>query len=151
MAIHCGGWDQINGGEPTHAWRMLTGCKYQYTFSNEGHGYECFGSFNPNKNEWEPLENAYHKCRSVMWPMKWPELGGGRCHWLQVWPKGDVPAYVCVGCPELYDGIGNSPGFQFKKLQWHRRWPCLHLAHLFEQRCRLWAGPCESAQSLGSR
>ncbi|CAK9017147.1 Calpain-2 catalytic subunit (Calcium-activated neutral proteinase 2) (CANP 2) (Calpain M-type) (Calpain-2 large subunit) (Millimolar-calpain) (M-calpain) [Durusdinium trenchii] len=87
MAIHCGGWDQINGGEPTHAWRMLTGCKYQYTFSNEGHGYECFGSFNPNKNEWEPLENAYHKCRSVMWPMKWPELGGGGAIGFKCGPK----------------------------------------------------------------
>ena len=29
LAIHCGGWDKIVGGQCTHAWALLTGCKYQ--------------------------------------------------------------------------------------------------------------------------
>ncbi|CAL1162657.1 unnamed protein product [Cladocopium goreaui] len=76
VAIHCGGWDQIEGGQPTHAWRLLTGCRYQYTFTNSGQGFECFGTFNPNTNEWDSMSNSPHGTKGV-WPMKWPEVGGG--------------------------------------------------------------------------
>ena len=77
VAIHCGGWDQIEGGQPTHAWRLLTGYKEQYVFRNDsGHGFECFGTFNPNNKTWDPLENSPKMCTGV-WPMKWPEVGGG--------------------------------------------------------------------------
>ena len=31
LAAHCGGWDKINGGQCTHAWALLTGCREQYT------------------------------------------------------------------------------------------------------------------------
>ena len=48
VAIHCGGWDEIDGGHCTHAWRLLTGCKQQYTFANDGRGFACLGKFNPN-------------------------------------------------------------------------------------------------------
>merc|ERR1740121_2141797 len=34
VAAHCGGWDEIKGGQCTHAWRILTGCKHQYTFDD---------------------------------------------------------------------------------------------------------------------
>jgi hypothetical protein len=30
LAIHCGGWDAIDGGFCTHGWRLLTGCREQY-------------------------------------------------------------------------------------------------------------------------
>merc|ERR1712012_196815 len=39
VAIHCGGWDKINGGQCTHAWRILTGCKKQYTFREAENGF----------------------------------------------------------------------------------------------------------------
>ena len=29
VAAHCGGWDKIDGGQCTHAWALLTGCKAQ--------------------------------------------------------------------------------------------------------------------------
>ena len=29
IAVHCGGWDAIDGGQCPHAWMMLTGCKEQ--------------------------------------------------------------------------------------------------------------------------
>jgi len=77
MAIHCGGWDELEGGHCTHAWRMLTGCKHQYTFMNYGEGFECLGTLNPNTGEWEPLDNSPHKGFQGLWPMNWPEVGGG--------------------------------------------------------------------------
>ena len=30
VAIHCGGWDEIDGGQCTHAWRLLTGCSSEH-------------------------------------------------------------------------------------------------------------------------
>lgn len=76
-AIHCGGWDALDGGHCTHAWRLLTGCKYQYTFMNSGSGFECLGTLNPNSGEWEELENSPHGGFQGLWPMPWPEVGGG--------------------------------------------------------------------------
>merc|ERR1719148_578743 len=35
IAAHCGGWDEINGGTCTHAWRLLLGCKHVYTFKKK--------------------------------------------------------------------------------------------------------------------
>jgi len=48
VAVHCGGWDKIDGGKCTHAWAMLTGCRHQYTMTRgdaEGSGYNCFGNY----------------------------------------------------------------------------------------------------------
>lgn len=77
IAAHCGGWDEINGGTCTHAWRLLLGCKHVYTFKKKDDGFECFGTFNPNTNEWEQLDNSPHKGFQALWPMVWPEVGGG--------------------------------------------------------------------------
>merc|ERR1712079_91011 len=60
IAVHCGGWDKIDGGQCTHAWRLLTGCKAQYTFRDTGEGFGCYGAFNPNTKEWEVLANSPH-------------------------------------------------------------------------------------------
>jgi len=78
VAAHCGGWDQINGGQCVHAWRLLVGCREQYTFTDsDGSGYGCYGAFNPNTDEYETLANSPHAGFQGMWPMKWPEVGGG--------------------------------------------------------------------------
>eukprot|EP00928_Gymnodinium_smaydae_P024928 TRINITY_DN20018_c0_g3_i1.p1 TRINITY_DN20018_c0_g3~~TRINITY_DN20018_c0_g3_i1.p1 ORF type:complete len:1129 (-),score=112.23 TRINITY_DN20018_c0_g3_i1:184-3570(-) len=77
VAAHCGGWDNIDGGTCAHAWRILTGCKEVYTIEEGNGGYRCFGAFNPNQNRWEDLANSPHEGFQGLWPMKWPEVGGG--------------------------------------------------------------------------
>jgi len=79
VAAHCGGWDQIDGGQCTHAWRMLTGCKEVYSINSRdgGRSYTCMGAYNPNENRWEELANSPHKGFRGVWPMKWPQVGGG--------------------------------------------------------------------------
>mmetsp|Transcript_27468 Transcript_27468/g.63993 ORF Transcript_27468/g.63993 Transcript_27468/m.63993 type:complete len:505 (-) Transcript_27468:57-1571(-) len=77
MAIHCGGWDELDGGQCTHAWRILTGCNDQYVFMDDGDGFECYGKFNPNTESWEKIENSIRKSSGVIWRMDWPEVGGG--------------------------------------------------------------------------
>ena len=81
VAVHCGGWDKIDGGQCTHAWAMLTGCKEQYTIQSDAadgsSGYKCYGAFNPNENKWETLANSPHEGFRGNWPMAWPEVGGG--------------------------------------------------------------------------
>ena len=59
VAAHCGGWDKIDGGQCTHAWALLTGCKSQYTIRREkvSGKYACYGKFNPNDDKWEPHAN----------------------------------------------------------------------------------------------
>jgi hypothetical protein len=78
VAIHCGGWDKIQGGTCTHAWRLLTGCQDQYTFMNtDGNGWKCYGALNPNTGELEQFANSPHDGFQGLWPMKWPQVGGG--------------------------------------------------------------------------
>eukprot|EP00929_Paragymnodinium_shiwhaense_P012636 TRINITY_DN12004_c0_g1_i1.p1 TRINITY_DN12004_c0_g1~~TRINITY_DN12004_c0_g1_i1.p1 ORF type:complete len:1151 (-),score=313.44 TRINITY_DN12004_c0_g1_i1:75-3527(-) len=77
VAAHCGGWDKIDGGQCTHAWRMLTGCKEVYTIKEHGGGYVALGAFNPNENRWEDLANSPHDGFRGLWPMEWPRCGGG--------------------------------------------------------------------------
>ena len=79
VAAHCGGWDMIEGGQCTHAWALLTGCREQYVIQrNEENGsWSCFGSFNPNEKRWEPMANSPHEGFQGLWPNDWPSTGGG--------------------------------------------------------------------------
>ena len=79
VAAHCGGWDEINGGECTHAWSLLTGCKEQYTIrrDKESGKFTCMGKKNANTDTWEEHANSPHQGFRGLWPMAWPELGGG--------------------------------------------------------------------------
>jgi hypothetical protein len=77
VAIHCGGWDKINGGQCTHAWSLLTGCKDQFTINCKDETYSCSGKFNPNDGVWEEHANSPHDGFGGMWPMAWPAVGGG--------------------------------------------------------------------------
>ena len=52
IAVHCGGWDEIDGGACPHAWSILTGCKETYVISTDqsllstfstGTSYNCYG------------------------------------------------------------------------------------------------------------
>jgi len=79
LAIHCGGWDKIVGGQCTHAWALLTGCKEQYSMSrNPATGkWRCFAKYNPKTNEWGKHANSPHDMPKTTWRVGWPEVGGG--------------------------------------------------------------------------
>lgn len=74
-------WQQLNQTTTRclQAWALLTGCKYQYTIkrsTNTGK-FCCFGSFNPNEQRFEQLANCARDGFNALWPMNWPEVGGG--------------------------------------------------------------------------
>jgi len=79
LSIHCGGWDKIVGGQCTHAWAMLTGCKEQYTMQrNKATGkWQCFAKCNPKTKEWAKHTNSPHDCPNTTWRVGWPQVGGG--------------------------------------------------------------------------
>jgi len=79
IAAHCGGWDKIVGGQCTHAWSLLTGCKEQYTIVKSGgtDKYICCGRFITAENRWANHGNSPHDGEPGVWPMAWPEDGGG--------------------------------------------------------------------------
>merc|ERR1712176_1293546 len=49
----------------------------QYTFQDQGGGFSCMGALNPNNGKWEQLANSPHQGFQGLWPMPWPEVGGG--------------------------------------------------------------------------
>jgi hypothetical protein len=79
LAAHCGGWDKITGGQCTHAWALMTGCKEQYTISkNPKNGkFKCTSKYNPNEKKWSKHGNSPHDADQSMWQVEWPKVGGG--------------------------------------------------------------------------
>jgi hypothetical protein len=79
LAIHCGGWDKISGGQCTHAWALMTGCKEQYTITKnkETGGYICMAKYNPYKKKWLKHGNSPHDGDKSMYQVAWPEVGVG--------------------------------------------------------------------------
>ena len=79
LAAHSGGWDKITGGQCTHAWALMTGCKHQYSIrvNPETGKYACFGKYNPYKQTWARQANSPHDSEKTMWRVPWPEVGGG--------------------------------------------------------------------------
>jgi hypothetical protein len=79
LAIHCGGWDKISGGQCTHAWALMTGCKEQYTIAkNKKTGkYICMAKYNPYKEKWLQHGNSPHDGDASVYQVPWPEVGGG--------------------------------------------------------------------------
>ena len=81
VAIHCGGYAMLNGGQPPRAWAILTGYKPQYTIKLDPatKRYQIGGWLNPNQSgSWEAPGNSAHSTGfRGLWPMEWPEVGGG--------------------------------------------------------------------------
>ena len=78
ISIHCGGWDNITGGQSTHAWAIMTGCKEQYTIKKRSNGkYTCHARFHPKTNEWAPHHNSPKEGNVGVYQVAWPEVGGG--------------------------------------------------------------------------
>ena len=66
------------GAQCTHAWALLTGCKEQYVIRRRKSGkWGAGGTFNPNEKRWEPLANSPHDGFQGLWPVGWPDVGGG--------------------------------------------------------------------------
>jgi hypothetical protein len=67
------------GGQCTHAWALMTGCKHQYTISkNPKTGkFVCTAKFNPYEKKWGKHGNSPHDSDPSMWHVEWPEVGGG--------------------------------------------------------------------------
>ena len=77
VAAHCGGWDKIQGGQCTHAWRLLLGAREVYTIKIDGSGYGAFGTLNPQTGKREQLGNSPHDGFQGEWPMAWPTVRPG--------------------------------------------------------------------------
>ena len=80
FAIHCGGWNQITGGQCTHAWAMMTGCKEQYTIMKKPNGkFFCQARYNPHEKKWLPHHNSpHHPINDAgVYEVEWPAVGGG--------------------------------------------------------------------------
>jgi hypothetical protein len=67
------------GGQCTHAWALMTGCKHQYTISrNPKTGkFICTAKYNPYEKKWAKHGNSPHDSDPSMWRVEWPEIGGG--------------------------------------------------------------------------
>lgn len=61
------------------AWALLTGCKEQYTImkSSGTDKYACYGRYIVAENRWAKHGNSPHDGEPGVWPMSWPEVGGG--------------------------------------------------------------------------
>jgi hypothetical protein len=79
LAAHCGGWDKITGGQCTHAWALMTGCKEQYTISKNAKTgkYACFAKYNPRTKKWAEHANSPHDGDQTIFRVAWPSVGGG--------------------------------------------------------------------------
>lgn len=60
LAAHCGGWDAIEGGQPTFAWCLMTGCE------------DCY-QFRRADGQWKCLQSDYRKYKSNS-----PKSGDGK-------------------------------------------------------------------------
>ena len=82
IAAHCGGYDKIGqGGDCTHAWSILTGCKQQYIIQRnpKTKKFGCCSKYNPTTKQWAKYNgNSPFDCVTQgTWPTDWPKLGGG--------------------------------------------------------------------------
>jgi hypothetical protein len=104
IAAHCGGWDKIDGGQCTHAWSLLTGCKDQYIIqripeNTEKGPFGMWAKYNPETDEWAPQENSPSDGHQGVWRVPWPELGGGGVDDLQ---EDDLFLRLCAWSDQNY-------------------------------------------------
>lgn len=79
IAIHCGGYDKLVGGNCTNAWPMLTGSRNQYVIQKNPKTklYSCSARFDSRTEEWSPHTNSPHDSNQSLWTVPWPKVGGG--------------------------------------------------------------------------
>jgi len=110
VAAHCGGWDKIDGGTCSHAWRILLGCKEQYSFREDDGEWMALSAYNPNEDRWEDLANSPHDGFKGLWPSAWPEVGGGGAVGTKISPQ-DMFLRMCQWEDEEFImGCGTKAG-----------------------------------------
>ncbi|KAG7360750.1 calpain family cysteine protease [Nitzschia inconspicua] len=80
IAAHCGGWDQIEGGQCTHAWALLTGNRHQFIIQRsmaDPDLFCCTARYDPERQEWAEHDNSPSGGDAGIWEVSWPEVGGG--------------------------------------------------------------------------
>lgn len=89
IAIHCGGYDKLVGGNCTNAWPLLTGSRNQFLLSKDPQTgkYACGARFDPSQCKWSKHSNSPHDCDQTMWRAEWPKVGGGGSRDLDLTPK----------------------------------------------------------------
>mmetsp|Transcript_120659 Transcript_120659/g.225455 ORF Transcript_120659/g.225455 Transcript_120659/m.225455 type:complete len:645 (+) Transcript_120659:2-1936(+) len=112
IAAHCGGWDDIDGGKSTHAWRLMFGTKHVYNFhrTETTRKWSCFGRFCPVTKQWEQLANSPKKGSKKVWPMDWPEVGGGGAWGTVVDDNAFFEKMCCWEDNNFIMCAGTSPG-----------------------------------------
>ena len=82
IAAHCGGYDKIDGGQCTHAWSLLTGCKEQYIIQRipedpDNGPFGIWAKYDTAANRWADHGNSPSEGHQGVWRAQWPEEGGG--------------------------------------------------------------------------
>ena len=84
IAAHCGGYDNINGGQCTHAWSLLTGRKEQFIIQKDKKDsqkrFGIYAKYNPYTKQWSKHENCPANGNLAVWRCPWPRVGGGGMH-----------------------------------------------------------------------
>ncbi|CAE7664827.1 DEK1 [Symbiodinium pilosum] len=109
VAILCGGWDEIVGGDCCKGWRMLTGCNDLYEFRGMSKMWRCLRS----------------TVSQTMVESDWPDVGGGgsagsRCNEAEMFERmcvWDAEDFIMGAATEgssdrnLKDGIVDNHGY----------------------------------------
>ncbi|CAB9529331.1 Calpain-type cysteine protease DEK1 (Partial), partial [Seminavis robusta] len=79
IAVHCGGYEKLDGGNCTDAWPMLTGSRNQFLIQKvpATGKYYCGARYNPDEGKWSPHSNSPHDSSPMLWKVDWPKVGGG--------------------------------------------------------------------------
>jgi hypothetical protein len=96
IVAHCGGWDEIDGGQCTHGWALLTGCKEQYIIQRsmaDPDLFCCTARFDTERNKWADHDNSPSGGYQGIWEVPWPEVGGGGTDLLD---EDELFARMCV-------------------------------------------------------
>jgi hypothetical protein len=99
------------GGQCTHAWSLLTGCKYQYDIhmNPETGKYYALGRYNPTKKKWEDHYNSPHDGNGRLWKVDWPEVGGGGSRNQEI-TKEELFQKMCAWDKENYIVAASTSG-----------------------------------------
>jgi hypothetical protein len=110
IAAHCGGWDQIDGGQCTHAWALLTGNKHQYMIQRslaDPDLFCCTARYDPEKEQWAEHDNSPSGGHPGIWEVPWPELGGGGDDLLD---ENELFARMCIWSDSNYLVAASTKG-----------------------------------------
>jgi len=98
IAIHCGGYDKLVGGNCGNAWPMLTGSRNQYVIQKDPatHKYTCSARFDTRSEEWSKHTNSPHDSDQSLWEVPWPRVGSS---------SSDKQTLLQITADQLFDKI----------------------------------------------